>query len=215
MRAQKNSSPVSISALSDRIAQLLSDSSRGKRSGSFNIRSFGSNCSAWLGIQKRRRGKFQYPLFRIELLSPLLSVPPAPRQSVSISALSDRIAQLKMSILRFLCATVSISALSDRIAQRRGSKGGRSIWIVSISALSDRIAQQVIEGNFFLVDSQFQYPLFRIELLSRAGCERRESSPDGFNIRSFGSNCSAPDLDRGGLFDGVSISALSDRIAQQ
>ena len=142
MRAQKNSSPVSISALSDRIAQLLSDSSRGKRSGSFNIRSFGSNCSAWLGIQKRRRGKFQYPLFRIELLSPLLSVPPAPRQSVSISALSDRIAQLKMSILRFLCATVSISALSDRIAQ------------------------QVIEGNFFLVDSQFQYPLFRIELLS-------------------------------------------------
>ena len=168
MRAQKNSSPVSISALSDRIAQLLSDSSRGKRSGSFNIRSFGSNCSAWLGIQKRRRGKFQYPLFRIELLSPLLSVPPAPRQSVSISALSDRIAQLKMSILRFLCATVSISALSDRIAQR----GLMTAGTVSASSFNIRSFGSNCSATWQ---------------------QRRPIHMDRFNIRSFGSNCSAGD----------------------
>ena len=38
--------------------------------------------------------KFQYPLFRIELLSRLSISPPSANHSVSISALSDRIAQL-------------------------------------------------------------------------------------------------------------------------
>ena len=37
---------------------------------SFNIRSFGSNCSAWRAfLFMPSFSKFQYPLFRIELLS--------------------------------------------------------------------------------------------------------------------------------------------------
>ena len=61
---------VSISALSDRIAQLDKDLVNDERLGCFNIRSFGSNCSAWLRT----------------VCSARWSV-------VSISALSDRIAQ--------------------------------------------------------------------------------------------------------------------------
>ena len=67
---------------------------------------------------------------------------------VSISALSDRIAQRKGVGVNVGAIVVSISALSDRIAQRR-RLAQHSIDInVSISALSDRIAQpQVLKKS--------------------------------------------------------------------
>ena len=110
---------------------------------------------------------FQYPLFRIELLSTILAGAPDCNVGVSISALSDRIAQLldigtpqpevdlfqyplfRIELLSSYCAghrrlkaSVSISALSDRIAQQRRIPQEATDHPVSISALSDRIAQQ-------------------------------------------------------------------------
>ena len=61
---------------------------------------------------------------------------------VSISALSDRIAQLLWGRGRIDLNIVSISALSDRIAQPSALAGAVGGNVVSISALSDRIAQR-------------------------------------------------------------------------
>ena len=135
---------------------------------SFNIRSFGSNCSAINRVVDRWLVPvFQYPLFRIELLS---WSPPQQTQR---------------------CRHVSISALSDRIAQPLGSPCRSPYAQVSISALSDRIAQHLRPGAKTLIDDLFQYPLFRIELLSSAKAKANPTSSPSFNIRSFGSNCSA------------------------
>ena len=158
---------VSISALSDRIAQRDINSAIRSRIQCFNIRSFGSNCSAYATsiahIYKRR---FQYPLFRIELLSahslPRLGV----AIYVSISALSDRIAQHQRQRRACRLMRVSISALSDRIAQLWNMIEDHCTMLVSLSALSDRIAQQLIAPSVYLFAALFQYPLFRIELLS-------------------------------------------------
>ena len=159
---------VSISALSDRIAQQNIDAIEIPRTSCFNIRSFGSNCSA---IWRRRVSLagcvFQYPLFRIELLSPYSARCSAPPIQVSISALSDRIAQqysrraTKRLAIVFQYPLFRIELLST--AQDIAGWDGN---IVSISALSDRIAQQGRTG-------------------SGSDLERC------FNIRSFGSNCSA------------------------
>ena len=142
---------------------------------------------------------------------------------------------------RWACAAcvVSISALSDRIAQRSGADeaGADQVFqyplfriellsrthhhylhsppVVSISALSDRIAQQNRRMNKSLEQMLFQYPLFRIELLSQRTQPAPLLSILGFNIRSFGSNCSAlPQMAWSRRRQPVSISALSDRIAQ-
>ena len=107
---------------------------------------------------------FQYPLFRIVVLS-LGAREPQPRPHVSISALSDRCAQLCDEQVIVAGILVSISALSDRCAQLRwcwmNSPGIR----VSISALSDRCAQRHPGGGGHDPE-QFQYPLFRIVVLS-------------------------------------------------
>ena len=134
---------VSISALSDRIAQRMARLTWHRASRCFNIRSFGSNCSAPVTFCSSSAVLFQYPLFRIELLSPVGALAGLNNGEVSISALSDRIAQQSSSTPPLPTHPVSISALSDRIAQRR---------MLSASAATSR---------------KFQYPLFRIELLSR------------------------------------------------
>ena len=94
------STNVSISALSDRIAQLRMASIVLGHMLRFNIRSFGSNCSAGLPTERGAQvHPFQYPLFRIELLSGKRSRRPRCAMRVSISALSDRIAQ-HISVVR-------------------------------------------------------------------------------------------------------------------
>ena len=153
------------------------------------------------------------------MLSALLQRPINAFQAVSISALSDRIAQLRQAQIRLRLHVVSISALSDRIAQLPIPELPPSLLVVSISALSDRIAQPLAPSPDLIGTLQFQYPLFRIELLSNTALSttafawkvsisalsdriaqrdaqgRPYDLPDCFNIRSFGSNCSA-DLSR-------------------
>jgi len=108
---------------------------------------------------------------------------------VSISALSDRCAQPSGYFSGTVQWIVSISALSDRCAQLIILIILIIGIIVSISALSDRCAQHPLFGGAVDV-TQFQYPLFRIVVLS------------GERAAVFGN------------VDGVSISALSDRCAQ-
>ena len=136
--------PVSISALSDRIAQRPRLRASWRTRPSFNIRSFGSNCSA--ACRRAHHSApptFQYPLFRIELLSDGWFYPSV--------ALSD----------------VSISALSDRIAQRAGWGVSRRRWgrfnIRSFGSNCSALRLPIAH----LVIISFQYPLFRIELLSQ------------------------------------------------
>ena len=109
---------------------------------------------------------FQYPLFRIELLS-------------------------KRRVVRLLrSAAVSISALSDRIAQRLSISPPSANHSVSISALSDRIAQR--RGA---LPDQWAWTGFNIRSFgsncSASGVPVAWAGKDRFNIRSFGSNCSA------------------------
>ena len=68
---------------------------------------------------------FQYPLFRIELLSSFITQTLQLKLEVSISALSDRIAQQRACFISTVASSVSISALSDRIAQ----PSRRRTWI--------------------------------------------------------------------------------------
>ena len=182
---------VSISALSDRIAQPGLLSGNAKRLTGFNIRSFGSNCSAWHPPGAEEGDEpFQYPLFRIELLS------------ATGVASSDQLGKFQYPLFR-------IELLSGMAAAAR------------------------------FIAHLFQYPLFRIELLSVARLLAIYAMRC-FNIRSFGSNCSAANgvnsarphvafqypLFRIELLSrstyrtrcastSVSISALSDRIAQR
>ena len=163
---------VSISALSDRIAQPAKAKANPTSSPSFNIRSFGSNCSASSGaLQAPVVVLFQYPLFRIELLSALTGGRLVVIDDVSISALSDRIAQRDVGrriidgIVEFQYPLFRIELLSKIFILT-----SIACIVVSISALSDRIAQQ-----------------------SRGVC--LVTVPRSFNIRSFGSNCSAPSGD--------------------
>ena len=86
--------------------------------------------------------QFQYPLFRIELLSIVAGQSHFPNGFVSISALSDRIAQRRLLTVPVRACGVSISALSDRIAQQVAATLKNIEDHVSISALSDRIAQR-------------------------------------------------------------------------
>ena len=117
---------VSISALSDRIAQPTAAPPGRRLCWRFNIRSFGSNCSALSQRGQRRGGAmFQYPLFRIELLSSFITQTLQLKLEVSISALSDRIAQQRACFISTVASSVSISALSDRIAQ----PSRRRTWI--------------------------------------------------------------------------------------
>ena len=159
---------------------------------SFNIRSFGSNCSArncsksWPSVIR-----FQYPLFRIELLSIRPRYALLENVPVSISALSDRIAQpvtLRGDHNNFL---FQYPLFRIELLSLLSVLGGRQLISVSISALSDRIAQLLRSTNTSL-RSSFQYPLFRIELLSTARTWIDCQGHGCFNIRSFGSNCSAP-----------------------
>ena len=207
---------------------------------SFNIRSFGSNCSArncsksWPSVIR-----FQYPLFRIELLSIRPRYALLENVPVSISALSDRIAQpvtLRGDHNNFL---FQYPLFRIELLSLLSVLGGRQLISVSISALSDRIAQLLRSTNTSL-RSSFQYPLFRIELLSTARTWIDCQGHGCFNIRSFGSNCSArlfpPPAALAIMFQyplfriellsryrpqlrfrphQVSISALSDRIAQR
>ena len=135
---------------------------------------------------------FQYPLFRIELLSRAFSGP------------THRPMVFQYPLFRI--ELLSNTALSTTAFA----------WKVSISALSDRIAQLLNGIGAGAADIQFQYPLFRIELLSRTHRRHSRVAARCFNIRSFGSNCSAIyDSIAGWITVTVSISALSDRIAQQ
>ena len=159
------------------------------------------------------RTKFQYPLFRIELLSWAIWFLIFLLAWVSISALSDRIAQLGEFVDSVTKRLVSISALSDRIAQPAAAAILFAGEYVSISALSDRIAQPGGGLAGQRRGAKFQYPLFRIELLSERIAGQTFDSAC-FNIRSFGSNCSAMAVENHSTGTRVSISALSDRIAQ-
>ncbi len=105
----------------------------------FNIRSFGSNFSAPSGcIQRSMVSRFQYPLFRIELLCFGLAWLGWQAIIVSISALSDRTSLHGINVrLRAWCR-VSISALSDRTSLRHAIRLFDQRYHVSISALSDR-----------------------------------------------------------------------------
>ena len=110
---------------------------------------------------------------------------------VSISALSDRIAQRGDGLGARMETRVSISALSDRIAQRRSGDEYHDGSNVSISALSDRIAQLVIGLQRELQLTGFNIRSFgsNCSALSPAAVALMEFT--SFNIRSFGSNCSA------------------------
>ena len=160
--------------------------------------------------------------------------------AVSISALSDRIAQRGKPACRGRGDHVSISALSDRIAQRQTQAGRPGVGAVSISALSDRIAQQ--ENAFDLIDLDaevsisalsdriaqqgkhngndiiavlFQYPLFRIELLS-INPPYKPPLHHLFQYPLFRIELLSKTLWNGANpMVSVSISALSDRIAQR
>ena len=81
--------------------------------------------------------QFQYPLFRIELLSIVAGQSHFPNGFVS-----DRIAQRRLLTVPVRACGVSISALSDRIAQQVAATLKNIEDHVSISALSDRIAQR-------------------------------------------------------------------------
>ena len=135
--------------------------------------------------------------------------------AVSISALSDRIAQLLIALVAGVAVVVSISALSDRIAQpSRRAIASSASFSFNIRSFGSNCSAFLL-GLAGLPTCQFQYPLFRIELLSVSGDRAQHQALTCFNIRSFGSNCSAlktpPPLSR----VVVSISALSDRIAQR
>ena len=133
---------------------------------------------------------FQYPLFRIELLSDPGSEHAIPHQAVSISALSDRIAQRRSrSVAPALCCFNIRSFGSNCSAQS-------ALWPAStmvrfqyplfrIELLSNPVPRRLCPLT------QFQYPLFRIELLSAECFQPVQLRPASFNIRSFGSNCSA------------------------
>ena len=185
------SAVVSISALSDRIAQRLVACVVLAMAFCFNIRSFGSNCSAPSAkLWNDARPLFQYPLFRIELLSTVAGNGRSVRRAVSISALSDRIAQRLFDLLRDKAVMFQYPLFRIELLSKPSAVNTVVYFVVSISALSDRIAQPTDACPHWRPIS-FQYPLFRIELLSSAD--------------------SLPSVQ----FDKVSISALSDRIAQR
>ena len=183
---------VSISALSDRIAQPSHKSYLAAKRYRFNIRSFGSNCSATVtNLIREGDLPFQYPLFRIELLSVYLS--PSIASNNKFQYPLFRIELLSANVLRLFAGLFGVFQYPlfriELLSGRRGRHAGAANR-VSISALSDRIAQPGPDRLFLASYIVFQYPLFRIELLS------------------------AELLKVLALCDQVSISALSDRIAQ-
>ena len=116
---------VSISALSDRIAQRASVADPPARQTRFNIRSFGSNCSAW--IRSRVAGKYS---------------------SFNIRSFGSN------------CSAVSKNGLMDLV------------WGFNIRSFgSNCSARKACEPR--RTNPQFQYPLFRIELLSDIPAVRR------------------------------------------
>ena len=137
--------PVSISALSDRIAQPGLFQICTFAAPCFNIRSFGSNCSAraWWTCATQSL-MFQYPLFRIELLSVRQILHFRKQFAVSISALSDRIAQ----------------PIASAVINHRISKFQYPLFRIELLSVAISTPQDLV--------NVFQYPLFRIELLSPA-----------------------------------------------
>ena len=157
---------------------------------------------------------FQYPLFRIELLSLLFPAKLSTNASFNIRSFGSNCSAFCNECLLCLSACFNIRSFGSNCSA--ASRITVTLWpfAVSISALSDRIAQQagaIPDRKRFA----FQYPLFRIELLSLSATIKREASEpvsisalsdriaqlvrlfsllehgDSFNIRSFGSNCSA------------------------
>ena len=114
--------------------------------------------------------QFQYPLFRIELLSRGHRCSAAHDRGVSISALSDRIAQPKIAKTNRTGYNVSISALSDRIAQPKDPYDQNWLECFNIRSFGSNCSASC-------------FPL----AVGSSVC---------FNIRSFGSNCSAAGVEK-------------------
>ena len=230
---------VSISALSDRIAQLSLAVSRICSSVCFNIRSFGSNCSAKdRFLSPLSPPLFQYPLFRIELLSPAHVCALLIHYGVSISALSDRIAQpshksyLAAKRYRFNIRSFGSNCSATVTNLIREGDLPFQYPLFRIELLSVYLSPSIASNNKFqyplfriellsalpwTVDkptSTFQYPLFRIELLSEEAAAVRMDTLK-FQYPLFRIEL----LSFQGILETisiqiVSISALSDRIAQ-
>jgi len=158
---------VSISALSDRCAQLIG-SANVSPAVVFQYPLFRIVVlSIAAGDLGHRKCLFQYPLFRIVVLSAPHTVHAALRRNVSISALSDRCAQLRhalqddRAIGRFNIRSFgSLCSATERCRDRTDVLPFQYplFRIVVLSAW--------LHGDWYAA-VEFQYPLFRIVVLSK------------------------------------------------